>query len=253
MARKRLVAPEFFTHRGLAMLEKKSSLPVRVAFAGLWTRCDRRGVFRWDADALQLAILPYDDCEMADVLAALEGAGFVQQYIGPDGRQYGAIPSFSRWQTFHVHEKPSKDPGPPVQHRASTVSAPCQHGVSTPVTVTGTGTVTNQATQGEPLESVAGFPDTAERLSPPALAVLTRYCRSAALPLAVVASVRALNERDGYDWPVIDRALIEYGTVSPGDKLSAEGLRRFCLKLTTTRPADSARADSAREAFLRAE
>lgn len=144
MARKRFVAPEFFTHRALYRAEKKSRLPLRVAFAGLWTCADRRGIFRWDPDALQLAVIPFDRCEMAEVLDALLSEDFIRKYT-IDGRDYGIIPSFARWQHFHKNENPSKDPPPPKQdlnsvsapskHGVSTVSAPSQHPASTPVAV----------------------------------------------------------------------------------------------------------------------
>ena len=143
MARKRIVSPEFFTHRGLYRAERKYKLPLRVAFAGLWGQSDRRGIFRWDADALQVAVLPFDRCEMVDVLAALSEAGFIAKYE-VDGREYGFIPTFARWQTFHHKEIASKDPAPP-QHWVDTVLARGQPGanptVAVAVTVTDTDAV----------------------------------------------------------------------------------------------------------------
>ena len=43
----RSVLPEFFSHEDLYDLELASGLPVRLAYAGLWTWTDRRGVFEW--------------------------------------------------------------------------------------------------------------------------------------------------------------------------------------------------------------
>lgn len=153
MPRKRLIAPQFFTHEELYDAEYESGLPLRLAFAGLWTQADRRGIFEWKPRQLKLAILPFDEVPFAKVLEALAAHGFVQRYEA-DGRSYGVIPSFARWQTFHQREYASDAPAPPTesggdaQHSAGTVSTPGEHSASTrsalpiTVTVTGTGTVT---------------------------------------------------------------------------------------------------------------
>jgi hypothetical protein len=111
MARKRLISPEFFTHGALYDAEHASGLPLRIAFAGLWTASDRRGLFHWKPRELKLSILPYDAVDFEQVLTALERAGFVQRY-SVDGKEFGRIPSFERWQTFHKHEKASDIPEP---------------------------------------------------------------------------------------------------------------------------------------------
>jgi hypothetical protein len=82
-----------------------------VAFAGLWTQSDRRGYFRWRPRELKLDILPYDNVDFADVLGALKAAGFVEHFV-VDGKDYGKIPSFGQWQTFHPNERPSDVPEP---------------------------------------------------------------------------------------------------------------------------------------------
>ena len=56
MARRRLISPEFFTHSDLYDAEARHGLPLRLAYAGLWTVCDRRGLFRWRPRELKLAI-----------------------------------------------------------------------------------------------------------------------------------------------------------------------------------------------------
>jgi hypothetical protein len=111
MSRKRLIAPEFFTHGDLYDAEARAGLPLRVAFAGLWTAADRRGLFRWKPRELKLAILPYDSVDFSAVLAALEDAGFIESYV-VDGQDFGRIPGFTNWQSFHPHEKPSSIPEP---------------------------------------------------------------------------------------------------------------------------------------------
>lgn len=148
MSRQRLVKPDFFQHEELYQLEASCGLPIRLAFAGLWTQCDRRGLFEWKPGRLKLNVLPFDACDFCEVLAALESAGFVQSYV-VDGRMFGRIPTFVRHQSFHVNEKPDRNiPDPPEpttappQHSAVTVQAPPRHSASTSVTGTVTGTVT---------------------------------------------------------------------------------------------------------------
>jgi hypothetical protein len=112
MARKRFISPSFFTHGALYDAETSSGLPLRLAFAGLWTASDRRGLFEWKPRELKLAILPYDTADFSAVLSALEAGGFVERYV-VDGKTIGRIPSFVRWQTFHPNEKPSDLPAAP--------------------------------------------------------------------------------------------------------------------------------------------
>jgi hypothetical protein len=129
MARIRQVKPDFFRHEALFELEKHTAstrqaqgktgaLPVRVAFCGLWTACDREGRFRWKPRQLKLDVLPYDDLDFEEVLEALESKGFVISYI-VDGEKYGYIPSWKKHQQPHSKEK------------ASTLPAPCLSGAST--------------------------------------------------------------------------------------------------------------------------
>mgnify|MGYP006946107908 FL=1 len=149
MARKRFISPEFFQHEALYDLERSTGLPIRVAFAGLWTQSDRRGIFAWRPRVLKLAILPYDDVDFAAVLDALYREGFIRWYE-VDGKPYGIIESFARWQSFHRDERQSDAP-PPPEHGASTVPPRCspvvplptaqrEHGSSTPVTTSITAT-----------------------------------------------------------------------------------------------------------------
>lgn len=149
MARARLVSPKFFTHAELYDAEARSSLPLRVAFAGLWTQADRRGVFEWRPRELKLAILPYDAAGFDQVLEALRAAGFIVRYEA-GGRVYGFIPSFLRWQHPHVNERPSDAPEPP-RHHASTVPAPCHSGASTSESVADTESVTKAESVGRDL------------------------------------------------------------------------------------------------------
>ena len=71
VARIRTIKPEFFRHAGLFDLEQETGLPLRVAFAGLWTAADREGRFAWKPRELKLDCLPFDLVDFSRVLDAL--------------------------------------------------------------------------------------------------------------------------------------------------------------------------------------
>jgi hypothetical protein len=105
----RTIKPEFFTHAELADLEFDTSLPVRLAFIGLWCAADRDGRFKWDARRLGVQILPYDEVDFDAILEALLSAGFIDRYE-VEGRTYGCVPSFSRHQVINNREPDSLIP-----------------------------------------------------------------------------------------------------------------------------------------------
>jgi len=113
MARIRTVKPEFFVHEALFDAEIECGLPLRLAFAGLWTQADREGRFRWRPRALKTGILPYDEVDFATVLEALERYGFVRSYEA-EGKRYGFIPSWRRHQHINQREADSVIPAPDV-------------------------------------------------------------------------------------------------------------------------------------------
>jgi hypothetical protein len=122
MARIRTVKPEFFRHYGLYQAEKETRLPLRVAFAGLWTAADREGRFRWDPPNLKLDCLPYDEIDFSKVLEALRIKEFVVRYQVGDGT-YGYIPSWKRHQVINQREAQSVIPEPEAPAGADT----CMH------------------------------------------------------------------------------------------------------------------------------
>jgi hypothetical protein len=63
MARIRTIKPEFFRHADLYEAEKETGLPLRLAFAGLWTAADREGRFKWRPRELKLDCLPHDEVD----------------------------------------------------------------------------------------------------------------------------------------------------------------------------------------------
>jgi hypothetical protein len=121
MARIRTIKPEFFRHEGLYELERECGMPVRVAFAGLWTAADREGRFKWAPKTLKLDCLPFDECDFSRVLDALTTRGFIVKYV-IDGREFGFIPSWSEHQVINNRESESVLPEPTESSIESTTS-----------------------------------------------------------------------------------------------------------------------------------
>lgn len=112
MARIRTIKPGFFRHADLFDAERRTGLPLRVAFAGLWTAADRSGRFAWRPLELKLDCLPYDAVDFADVLDALEASGFIVRYM-VDGKVFGCIPSWEKHQVVNHREAQSTIPPMP--------------------------------------------------------------------------------------------------------------------------------------------
>ena len=125
MARIRTIKPEFFRHESLYEAERETELPLRIAFAGIWSAADREGRFRWSPRQLKLDCLPYDELDFSRVLDALATRGFIVKYA-VDGKEYGHVPSWSKHQIINNREKTSELPEPNETNtltRASRVDA----------------------------------------------------------------------------------------------------------------------------------
>lgn len=111
MARIRTIKPEFFTHFELYKLEEETGLPVRLAFAGLWTQSDREGRFKWVPEQLKLGCLPFDVVDFSKVMDLLADKKFLVRYEH-DGKSYGFIPSWLEHQSINQREAQSRLPDP---------------------------------------------------------------------------------------------------------------------------------------------
>jgi len=111
VARIRTIKPEFFKHSKLFDAEQDAKLPLRLAYIGLWTCCDREGRFKWRPRELQLDILPFDKCDFSRVLDALASRGFIVRYE-VNREVYGYIPSWKRNQFINNREASSTIPEP---------------------------------------------------------------------------------------------------------------------------------------------
>ena len=106
MARIRTVKPELFRHEALFEAEQQSKLPLRLAYIGLFTACDREGRFKWKPRALKLDVLPYDQIDFSRVLDALLTHGFIVKYA-LNGDEFGCIPTWSQHQVINNRESTS--------------------------------------------------------------------------------------------------------------------------------------------------
>lgn len=111
MGRIRTVKPELLTHEDLFALEKETGLPLRIAFVGLFTVCDREGRFKWQPNRIKLAVLPYDELDFSRVLDALVTRGFIRMYSVND-EIFGHIPTWAKHQVINNRESPSEIPSP---------------------------------------------------------------------------------------------------------------------------------------------
>jgi hypothetical protein len=113
MGKIRTIKPEFFRHEALFEAEQAYQLPLRLAFVGLFTCCDRDGRFRWRPRQLKLDIVPYDVIDFSRVLDALATCGFIVKYEC-DRELYGYIPSWHKHQQINHKESASRLPPPEI-------------------------------------------------------------------------------------------------------------------------------------------
>ncbi len=111
MSRIRTIKPEFYRHIDLFEAEQTCALPLRLAFTGLLTCCDREGRFKWRPRQLKLDVLPYDDLDFEQVLNALSEYGFIVKY-DVNHELYGYFPSWANHQMPSRDELPSEIPTP---------------------------------------------------------------------------------------------------------------------------------------------
>ena len=93
MARIRSVHPGFFTDERLVCV----SMSARMLFIGLGVEADDKGTFEWKPLTLKMRIFPADNLDVSTLLAELEEVDAIVAYE-IDGRKYGAIRNFRKFQ-----------------------------------------------------------------------------------------------------------------------------------------------------------
>lgn len=100
MARARNIKPQFFTN------DELSELPplARLLFIGLWTIADFKGCFEYKPKRLKVQLLPYDDCDIEQLVSALDKSRFISIY-SVQGQTFGKVLNFNKHQNPHKNEK----------------------------------------------------------------------------------------------------------------------------------------------------
>lgn len=106
MARARNIKPAFFSNEQLAECDPLA----RLLFAGLWCIADREGRLQDRPKRIKIELLPYDDCDVSELLAQLDKNGLIKRYI-KDG-DFIQITNFCKHQDPHYKEKSSEIPAP---------------------------------------------------------------------------------------------------------------------------------------------
>lgn len=96
MARIRSVHPGLFTDEAFMQLTVSAPLAVPLLI-GLWGEADDQGTFEWKPLTIKARILPAVPADVSPLLDALVEVGFIRRFEA-DGRAYGAIRNFRKWQ-----------------------------------------------------------------------------------------------------------------------------------------------------------
>mgnify|MGYP003655503394 FL=1 len=100
MARARNIKPALFDNDQLAEIEPLG----RLLFIGLWTIADYKGDLVYREKRIKAQLLPYDNCDVKNIMINLDKSGFVRFYS--DGEQvYVNITNFSKHQNPHKNER----------------------------------------------------------------------------------------------------------------------------------------------------
>ena len=105
--RSRNIKPGFFKNEDLGELPPLA----RLLFAGLWCLADREGRVEDRPRKIKAELLPYDNCDVAELLEVLATKGFIRRYRAAE-RDCLWIPSFREHQNPHYKEAPSILPAP---------------------------------------------------------------------------------------------------------------------------------------------
>lgn len=100
MARARNIKPSFFTNDDLGEINPLA----RLLFIGMWTIADYKGCFEYKPKRLKVQILPYDNCDIEQLVNDLEKSGFISIY-SVRGRKYIKAINFAKHQNPHKNER----------------------------------------------------------------------------------------------------------------------------------------------------
>ena len=99
MARTRALKPQYFKNDLLAECQPLA----RLLFAGLWCMADAEGRLEYRPLRVKAEILPYDNCDVDELVGELEQRGFVRRYRVEDVTVL-VVPKFLEHQRPHPKE-----------------------------------------------------------------------------------------------------------------------------------------------------
>jgi len=117
MARSRNIKHKFFLNDDLADLPALC----RLLFIGLWCIADREGRLEDKPRRIKTEALPYDDCDIEDLISKLAEANFIKRYTVNE-ENYIQITTFKKHQNPHKNEIPSVIPAFSIQQKNKTQS-----------------------------------------------------------------------------------------------------------------------------------
>lgn len=117
MARARNIKPSFFTNDELGDVNPLA----RLLFIGMWTIADFKGCFEYKPKRLKVQLLPYDDCDIEELVTDLEKSGFISKYT-VQGRQYIKALNFTKHQNPHKNERESGSEIPDIDQAVQELS-----------------------------------------------------------------------------------------------------------------------------------
>ena len=100
MARSRNIKPGFFINEELSENDPLG----RLLFIGLWTIADYKGDLEWRPKRIKAQVLPYDDCDIIELMNNLDKSRLVT-YYSLHGIEYIHINNFSVHQNPHPNER----------------------------------------------------------------------------------------------------------------------------------------------------
>lgn len=119
MARSRNIKPSFFSNDVLAECDPLA----RLLFIGLWTIADKEGRLEYRPKRIKAEVLPYDNCDIDNLIAQLVQGGFVLVYSHGES-QYIQVINFTKHQNPHMKEQPSALPAPDLHHTSTILARP---------------------------------------------------------------------------------------------------------------------------------
>ena len=103
MARARTIKPAFFLNTELGEMPPLA----RLLFVGLWCLADRDGLLKDEPKKIKFQVLPYDDCDMNELLNNLMVGNFIRRYEA-EGIACIEILNFAKHQNIHPKEAKSE-------------------------------------------------------------------------------------------------------------------------------------------------